>query len=161
MAPPAPSHTSTHCRSVGVAQVERRRAAAADRNPSRRGGRRREWGGRWAERVAWRSRSASSHSSKIYGGDRSGRGLPEPEQAAAGASVELGIEWRRTRAVIGRFDRSVDRTDRVRIRTGQDGPARPVGLRPVGQQIPAQLWIKRKKNVYLILGFPENDNNTL
>jgi hypothetical protein len=40
------------------------------------------------------------------------------------------------------------------------GPARPVGLRSISQQTPAQLWIKRK-NVYLILEFLENDNNTL
>jgi hypothetical protein len=41
------------------------------------------------------------------------------------------------------------------------GPARPIGLRPVSQQISAQPWLKRKKNVYLILGFLENVNNTL
>jgi hypothetical protein len=63
--------------------VERRRAATTGRNPSRRGGQRREQGGRWAELVAWRGRSASSHSSKTYGGNRSGRGL-------AGASAGGG-----------------------------------------------------------------------
>jgi hypothetical protein len=80
--------SSTRCWPVGEAQRGRRRAAAAGRNPSRRGRRRRERENRWAELVAWRSRSAGSHSSKVYSGDRSGQASPEPAQAAATLGVE-------------------------------------------------------------------------
>jgi hypothetical protein len=68
-------------------------------------------------------------------GSGGGHHRSRPEPVVGGEGDAMGGRGRE--AGVGQFDRSIDRTDLVRLRPagrpGQDGPARPIGLWPISQ----------------------------